>query len=247
MKNRVVPFIALAAIVFLLVPSASAGDFASLNFIGFSKNGKYLAFEEFGTQDGSGYPYSNIYFIDVVKNSFVTTPVRVTLESESATENQARARSKTAAAAKLRRFGIVSGNRGTLVVARLLTDLNVNWFRNGDSGKTQSIAFADSVGSMYTGPSFDLVLNPQKVVLDECDIAGEPNYKFELVLKNHQTEKTAVLQRDAELPSSRYCPLGYAIQYVHLYENYIAVILNYYRVGFEGPDMRYLIVTGKYK
>ena len=47
-----------------------AGDYAELNYIGVSKDGKHLAFEEYGTQDGSGYPYSNIYFIDVDKNVY---------------------------------------------------------------------------------------------------------------------------------------------------------------------------------
>ena len=71
---------------------ASAGDFATLNFIGFSKDGRYLAFEEYGTQDGSGFPYSNFYFVDVVKNIFAAKSIIVRLDNEAATERQARTR-----------------------------------------------------------------------------------------------------------------------------------------------------------
>ena len=44
--------------------SAQAGDFAKREIHGFSVDGGLFAFEEYGVQDGSGFPYSNIYVID---------------------------------------------------------------------------------------------------------------------------------------------------------------------------------------
>ena len=49
------------------------------------------------------------------------------------------------------------------------------------------------------------------------------------------------------LPESRNCPHTYSIQNVYVYENRVAVFLNVYTTGFEGPDMRFLAVTGNYK
>ena len=104
----------LLAILVLIGAStiSFAGDFATLNFIGFSKDGRYLAFEEYGTQDGSGFPYSSIYFIDVAKNAYAAKSINVRLDSETATERQARAKAKLNAAASLRRLRIVERNIG---------------------------------------------------------------------------------------------------------------------------------------
>ena len=43
---------------------AIAGDTAELNILGFSGDSSIFAFEEYGVQDGSGFPYSTIYVID---------------------------------------------------------------------------------------------------------------------------------------------------------------------------------------
>ncbi|TIL61031.1 MAG: hypothetical protein E5Y89_28055, partial [Mesorhizobium sp.] len=43
------------------VATAGAGDVAELEILGFSKDGGVFAFEEYGVQDGSGYPYASRY------------------------------------------------------------------------------------------------------------------------------------------------------------------------------------------
>ena len=63
-----------------LTPTASAGDMASLDILGYSRDGSVFAFEEFGVFDGSGGAYSNIYFIDIKADRFLPgTPIRATL------------------------------------------------------------------------------------------------------------------------------------------------------------------------
>jgi len=238
----------LAAIVLLLASlGASAGDFATLNFIGFSKDGRYLAFEEHGTHDGSGFPYSDFYFLDVVKNSFAAAPVRVRIENEAATERQARNRARIKATPLLRKFRIAERNTGQMVVSRLLTDVAVNNFLSADPDKTQTVNFAEIIGSMYRLGDYDLILKPTEIRNKDCDYSDRPIYKLQLSLKEKEQNKSITLQNDNALPSSRACPIHYAIQYVYLYENNIAVFLNTYHIGFEGPDMRYMAVTGKFK
>lgn len=238
----------LAVVVLLLTATTRAGDFATLNFIGFSKNGRYLAFEEYGTQDGSGFPYSNYYFIDVEKNAYAAPSIAIRIDSETAEEPQARARAKARAAATLRRLRILDRNTGTMVVSRMLTDAGVNNFLSDDPDKTQTINFAEIIGSMYRAGDYDLILKPVQIEkTKDCDYSDPPIYKFELSLKNKDTDKTVVLQKDGRLPSSRWCPMDYAMQFVYLYEDSIAVFINTYSIGFEGPDMRYLVVTGKFK
>jgi predicted secreted protein len=243
---RIVRILALVVLCLsALCPAATAGDFATLNFIGFSKDGKYLAFEEYGVQDGSGFPYSRIYFVDVVKNSYAAAPVTVRIDKETATERLARSRAKLGAGAALRRLQIIEGNTGEMVVARLLTDARAY----GDSkDDEQTINFAEIVGSLFRRGDYDLVLKSSEVQgVKNCDYNDDPIRKLELVLKNKEADTTKVLQKDANLPRSRGCPLGYRMQYVYLYQDNVAVFVNTYYMGFEGPDMRYMVVTGKYK
>lgn len=234
-----------ALLVSLLILPVKAGDFATLNFIGFSKDGRYLAFEEYGTQDGSGFPYANIYVIDVAKNSFASPSVAIRLEQETATEQMARARAKLRAAAALKRFRIVAGNTGTLLVSRLLTDITA--YDRKDPGDERKINFAEVIGSMYREGDYDLILKSSNAEVKDCTYLDDPPRKLELLLKDNNADKTLVLQKDPSLPASRGCPMSYEMQRVYVYQNFIAVFLNTYHMGFEGPDMRYMVVTGKYK
>ncbi len=74
----------LLAAVFALASPARAGDDAQPAIIGYSMDLRYFAFEEFGYEDPSGFPYSNIYVFDLEDNSFVKgTPVRVRLDPQA--------------------------------------------------------------------------------------------------------------------------------------------------------------------
>ena len=71
----------LFAIVVAVAGPAAAGDLARPEVIGFSADGRYVALEEYGAQDGSGFPFASIFVIDVAANDWVGgSPVRVTLD-----------------------------------------------------------------------------------------------------------------------------------------------------------------------
>lgn len=54
-----------------------------------------------------------------------------------------------------------------------------------------------------------------------------------------------ILQQDKIIPASRQCPSLYRIEQVWYYEGKIAAFLNYNKQGFEGDDLRYMVVTGE--
>ena len=237
----------LAGILLLVMATGvNAGDYATLNFIGFSKTGKHLAFEEHGVQDGSGFPYSTVYVVNVETNSYAAGPFSVRLENESATALQARTKARSAAAISLKKFGITEGNKGKLVVARLFTDLSLRKLNDPES-RTKKINFAEVVDSFYTEGDYELILDLSPVKTKSCEYEELPVYQIGLMLRDNKADTKTLLQKDSTLPASRGCPIGYDMQYVYLYKNNIAVFIDYHTSGFEGPDLRYIVVTGKYK
>lgn len=238
----------LAFFAFLILPAnVFAGDYANLNFIGFSTDGKYLAFEEYGVTDGLGAPYSNYYLINVEKNSYAAPPVKKTTEKDTVSQDAIRQTAKTASAANLKKFKIIAGNTGKMLVARLLTDLNIEKIEPGDGGKNQIVKFTDYRDSSYFEKEYELSLKTSEVKLKACDYSDQAVLKFDLTLKDVKAGTSKVLQKDDNLHESRNCPLAYSIQNVYVYEKRIAVFLNTYTTGFEGPDMRFMTVTRNYK
>ena len=68
-----------------------AGDYADLKFIGFSADGRYLAFEESGAWDGAGGDYATTYFVNVAKNTYALPPA---VFSHAAPQALARSRTR---------------------------------------------------------------------------------------------------------------------------------------------------------
>lgn len=138
----------------LILAAFSSITFASmvypeLKFIGFSEDGKYLAFEEAGEWDvHSGDDYATTYFVDVAKNVYAASP-----SVYSFSENDERHTGRFSQAAKMRRyrrsvaagmkrFRIIRGNTGRLVVAHLETD------RSFEKPVMKETEFFDSDGKM---------------------------------------------------------------------------------------------------
>ncbi len=91
---------ALAALAMLTAAVAAtparAGDTAELSILGFAADGSVFAFEEYGVQDGSGFPYANRFYIETATDSFVAgTPIRVRIDDESASVDYARSEART--------------------------------------------------------------------------------------------------------------------------------------------------------
>ena len=202
-----------------------AGDLAELNFLGFSEDGARFAYEQFGVQDGSGFGYSQIYFVDAAKNAWAGPPVAVEDEKGESLE-AVRARARKAAEPSLQKFGVVAGNTGDHLLSHPMTDLGVE----DRLAKFRSLSAPEP---------YELRLEETPVKSAVCEERGQPAALLTVNLTF--AGNVRVLQKDIALPRSRgACPGGYRVQDVYVYKNTLAVFLNVYTAGFEGPDMRYL-------
>lgn len=132
----------LAFALFIFVALSSnvlAGDYAHFHFIGFSRGGAYLAFEEYGINDEleDSSPYSVIYIVNVAQNRYAVSPFKTNGDVSPYDENgkydadeietEVRIRNLRRARRELRRYGIIDGNTGLQVAAHLINEYATNY------------------------------------------------------------------------------------------------------------------------
>ncbi|RKE84528.1 DUF2259 domain-containing protein [Rhizobium sp. AG855] len=230
------------AILLLTALAANAGDVAEMRPLGFSPDGKYFAFEQFGEQDGSGFPYAEIQVIDTETDSYVEgTPIKVLIRREEASIGEARRESLNQAKALLdaRKIGDDPGHLVAFAPIGELTE------------KLHDLRY-------QAFPSFYVSDGIYRLSLQEFDAEGEelcrsmntPVRGFALsVADDAKPETKREVYRDRNVPKSRHCPSAYAIGGVvtaglgstapHM------VMVQVASLGFEGSDLRWLAVPVK--
>ncbi len=228
----------LVTVATLIAAPALAGDYAERAIFGFSPDGATFAFEEYGVQDGSGFPYSNIYVIDTATDSWVDgTPVRVRIDDESRPLAEARARALQQAGPILQQRAI--GSPGHLVVHNPVTET---------SATPHFVSFRPRLTLPVSGPDYKLFVEQYQLPAPDCPDMGEPFTGFSLTLVTPDGQ-TKVINEDSRIPSSRRCPLSYGISDVVTFypaptaAPVIVILVNVFSVGFEGPDRRFIAIT----
>lgn len=242
--------------LFLAIP-AFAGESSLSNVLGFSEDGKYFAFEEYGVRDGLGAPYSSIFALDVEGDKWLPgSPVRLfpteaEMPPESGNDNTiARDRMMLG---QLRGRALQQAQSFLTPIAPLGFGVqrahNLPWELDTDA-KTVRFTAQDYVPANGKG---------WRLELEEFDFpGGEKCYSmveamkgFRLRLIDEVTGVTRILNEDVKIPKSRPCPLGYRIEKVITYQapdmpTVFAILIRYQTIGFEGQDGRLLAITGRF-
>ncbi|NNE23875.1 MAG: DUF2259 domain-containing protein [Rhizobiales bacterium] len=219
------------------ITSALAGDSAERRIIGFSPDGKWFAFEQFGIQDGSGYPYYEIFIIDLDNDKWASgTPVRIRIDEENATLHQARGQARVKAAPLLAKLRII--DQGRLIASNPVTEVAA------DRSEITFQAHMNLSGLDYR----------YRVKLEQFDLPSEPLCKdlgvqtkgFAISISKADQPPTQAY-RDTALPKSRGCASRYAIADVIAANNpgrpnRFVVLIHTFAFGFEGPDSRFIAI-----
>ena len=103
----------------------------------------------------------------------------------------------------------------------------------------------------HFSPDTRLMLREFDIALPRCKdlVSGEHPSGFGLTLER-KGRPTIHLHRDQTIPASRSCPEHYGIAEAHALpladgSSALAVIIQYFYMAFEGPDRRFLVVTGR--
>ncbi len=234
--QKLAAVLVLAFAGFFALP-ASAADSALYDVIGYSEDGNYFAFEEFGIQDGSGFPYSNIYVIDLGLDKWVIgTPVSVIGDDATRTLAEIRKQAQKNAQSFI-------DNLGIHVPAQLLA-------ANGDGALE-----TDGLGLDFGLPGFGAAVNGRfGLQLDIFKVeGGAPCMEWfgtapmGYALKLKTNDQSQDVHRDQGLPRSRGCPETYRITAVYRPFQGVGVgrmvaLLSVYVHGFEGLDRRFIAV-----
>ncbi len=214
--------------------SVLAGDMAKLKLIGFSGAGNYLAYQQYWISDGEDAALVESHLIDVSRNRHVIAPIK----HHHPDSNQLFAlisKNLQAAQTHLKKYDIQAGNSGDLLVSQHPNHISAN-------AKQVSFSVGTPLANM---PNIKYQLKLEELNTNiNCGSAGNAK-KLKLTLINEGTKKQKILQQDNDVPNERGCPIRYRIQDVYTYhEEFIVVFINVFQMGFEGDNMRYMVVTG---
>ncbi|PWW04370.1 putative secreted protein [Hoeflea marina] len=230
--------VAAPVLLCLSATTGRAGDFAEFRPLGFSADGTVFGFEEFGVQDGSGFPYANRYFINTSTDSYAAPPVRVRIDDDTATLADARA---TAAATSPALAAGLSDNPGIFAAYQPATELRSNGLE---------LSYTSFAMEPFPGGPYKVQLSEKPLPASAgCAAFGEESVGFKLRMTETDGELASItLQDDASVPASRNCPtsyrLGGALTHANPDGSTTHVILILVRShGFEGADGRWIAVT----
>lgn len=224
----------LAALLLVLAPAAHAGDVARLAFLGWSPDGRYVAIGNAGVQDGSGFAYADRTIVDARTGRTVFYVYRVEDETVADPGQVAAVEVAVARAAEvaMAQHGLARPAAGTVAVRGqgVLPAHSADWGRPIPS---QSVSFVLR-GARYT------VRVTQQV---RGDIAHDPYaVRGAVAVRLFGPEGGRVLYEDAAW-TTRYLHRIHTIS-IGPGGRTMAVVLAAWAVGFEGPDVRYLVVAG---
>lgn len=220
------------------VSPALAGDIASIQTIGFSPDAKVFAFEEYGVQDGSGFPYSTIYFIDTDKDAYLPgTPIRVRLDKDLEPLGEARKEAHQKAENLISKYHL-DDNPGILAAFNPISELGT------DPHKLQYLTVQASPA--FSKP-YTLQLNETSFPLpDRCKNLTESYVGFSLEFTEIQGKAAAqTVYTDKAVPKSRGCVRGYRLAGVALTgknQGPQMALVEIKTFGFEGNDGRWIAI-----
>ena len=225
----------------LLAASLSgAADLAEFALVGFSRDGSHVAWEEYGVQDGSGFPWAGLVVVEAASGETVLADTLLLnlyssgyperWEEELDLVGLLRDSVRTLLAPALDSLGIEEGRTGVALLTRLPTD--ASHYRTTEFVR------------QWWGPGY---ARGSRYMLElECDTLGRemmynaPLVSLRLVLRAAGRELVLADDGGDGAPMAYW----YRIRGVHMYgDSTLAVALSKGLPGFEGPDTRWRVVA----
>ena len=232
---------AAIALFLLIAPSAGfAGYVADIRPIGFSKDGKVFAYEEFFVEPENGNAFSNIVFLDTDKNTLLKGSPITGAAGNIDDIRSARAESAAKALKLIRKYNL-EGDPGHLVAFAPVTELNAT----ANSLRYNAFPTLPPVGDSYT-------LTLKKVTLPVSDICRDQELDtvgFRLVLTEMNGTASALkAYEDMQANEERNCPSDYrlgGIVTTNFHQTLQVALVQVISRGFDGNNVHWLAIPFK--
>ena len=239
----------LRAIVTLLALAVAtvagrAAEFSEVRPIGFSDDGAIFAFEEFGVQDGSGFPFASRFFIKTATDTFLPgSTVHVIIEDEAKTVADARAAAAAQSDPLEQQYGFLD-NPGVIAAFNPMSEL--------DSAAHQLRYMPMSMVPAYFGAYTARLTEKTLSSSPHCNSITEATLGFRLEVTEVEGEPASILLHDdTSVPKSRNCPRSYRLGgVVTHYADGVwthAFLVLFRSFGFEGEHGRWMAVTRRFE
>ena len=241
--NRLIGVLVLTIGTLIPVSGAIAGQSALAEPIGYSQDGRYFAFEEFGIQDGSGFAFSNVYIIDLTEDRWVVgTPVRVQANEDTQTLLAIRNSSREQIQVRLDDLEISKPAQIAAYNGDGAPEIDGLSIRFGVPGISEP-------GAVIGAYDVSLEVYEAQSGAPCMDWFGDGAKGFSLSIEDYGV--TRQVHEDMALPRSRGCPITYRISGVYLpFEatdiSRAVALISVYAYGFEGADRQFIAVPLAY-
>lgn len=232
---------AVAAIALSFSVPAFAEDTPFVNLVGFSNDGKYMAFQEATLMDGSGGYKSVVRVLNTETDVYERSVVNELNDGDSPSIS----------------FGkFVKQSIDSREVQKAMNAFYIDQSK----GQTIHVSVAPRISSFTHGGRYASLLLRTKIVkagdskpeqerLETCEQFGNASVPeagslngFELSAYNIQTGNEMVLHSDSRVPLSRGCPMAYSLASAFALANKVVLLVAVETQGFEGPDVNYITV-----
>jgi len=223
--------------------SASAADRALVELIGYSPDGRYFTYEEFGTHDGSGAPFAEITIVDLDADPdpVVQPPTFAAEGGEDLLLRPIRSEARDRAQTELDRLAITEPAQYVSMVGDGVTGADGEALRFGQPG-------SGPIGEVYDDRLVTLESFPTESTTG-CDTTYYPDERaLGLALNVWVGGVRRLLHSDPlQLPAWRGCPIDYRLHAVVLpYNGDISravTLISVYTTGWEGADRTFMAIA----
>jgi len=220
----------------------SGADLANFSLVGFSDSGEYIAWEQYGVGDGSGFPWAELVIVHVPANALVYRTRAMPTEAEMMggtfpeSPDDLRMSLREEASSELDSLGIIPGNTGMHNLHHSLCDISVE----PDRVRFYGWVFA----SNHHGPEYLLEITTEPLEEEQYPDWFPPTLLLRAELE-HVSGERVILVDDAEPAESYEHTFGYRISDVYtMLGMYVVVVLNTEVPGFEGSNGRFRVIAG---
>lgn len=257
---RAVRAVLALAVLALAVPALAAGaaqadDGSAVRAIGFSADGRYFAYEQYGVRGGDRQLYAEIVGVDVrddrpeeapIVETWLPEPDGRMRKGEAPTLAQVRDRAALKAGPTLRRLGIAVPG---LAVGEVAESRSGEMLATAHVGAAREAAAGGMPLTLPSGPAARLVLRQIPIDARRCAGRGAEDKPQGLVLTLEREGRTPhTLNHDRNIPVARGCPDRYGLAAAYMApradgSTALAVLIQYFFPAAEGPGRRFFAVT----